>query len=167
MIKSWNKLTHATHLYHVVVFSCKRFSNASHLINWTWWTWYKKPNKYFRKIKKFLNVKINEWSFSNPHPWAHIYNNAQLFINKGWCIEINYINSMLDHYNGLVQDCSNSSALAMELLQSCTKQSTKIWHWLFFKAVIHFHSIRDYILCIVNKHLVLTKIPMTLIFFTK
>ena len=23
--------------------------------------------------------------------------------------------------NGLVQDCSNSSALAMELLQSCTK----------------------------------------------
>ena len=25
--------------------------------------------------------------------------------------------------NGLVQDCSNSSALAMELLQSCTKPS--------------------------------------------
>ena len=30
--------------------------------------------------------------------------------------EINYI-------DGLVQDCSNSSALAMELLQSCTKPS--------------------------------------------
>ena len=27
------------------------------------------------------------------------------------------------HFNGLVQDCSNSSALAMELLQSCTKPS--------------------------------------------
>ena len=27
------------------------------------------------------------------------------------------------HLNGLDQDCSNSSALAMELLQSCTKQS--------------------------------------------
>ena len=27
----------------------------------------------------------------------------------------------LDHLDGLVQDCSNSSALAMELLQSCTK----------------------------------------------
>ena len=25
------------------------------------------------------------------------------------------------HINGLVQNCSNSSALAMELLQSCTK----------------------------------------------
>ena len=29
--------------------------------------------------------------------------------------------SMVRHINGLVQDCSNSSALAMELLQSCTK----------------------------------------------
>ena len=28
------------------------------------------------------------------------------------------------HTNGLVQDCSNSSALAMELLQSCTEPST-------------------------------------------
>ena len=27
------------------------------------------------------------------------------------------------HSDGLVQDCSNSSALALELLQSCTKQS--------------------------------------------
>ena len=26
------------------------------------------------------------------------------------------------HVDGLVQDCSNSSALSMELLQSCTKQ---------------------------------------------
>ena len=29
-----------------------------------------------------------------------------------------------DYFNDLVQDCSNSSALAMELLQSCTKPST-------------------------------------------
>ena len=28
-----------------------------------------------------------------------------------------------DHFDGLVQDCSNSSALAMELLQSCTDPS--------------------------------------------
>ena len=32
--------------------------------------------------------------------------------------------------NGLVQDCRNSSALAMELLQSCTKPSiTLSFHW--------------------------------------
>ena len=30
------------------------------------------------------------------------------------------------HINGLVQDCSSSSALAMELLQSCTKSS--VWY---------------------------------------
>ena len=28
-----------------------------------------------------------------------------------------------DRVDGVVQDCSNSSALAMELLQSCTKPS--------------------------------------------
>ena len=32
-------------------------------------------------------------------------------------------------HDGLVQDCSNSSALAMQLLQSCTKPS--IWPWWF------------------------------------
>ena len=31
---------------------------------------------------------------------------------------------MKHQFNGLVQDCSNSSALAMELLQSCTKPSS-------------------------------------------
>ena len=38
------------------------------------------------------------------------------------------------HIDGLVQDCSNSSALAMELLQSCTKPSicvSKISPWWF------------------------------------
>ena len=32
----------------------------------------------------------------------------------------------VDYANGLVQDCSNSIALAMELLQFCTK--TSMWH---------------------------------------
>ena len=30
---------------------------------------------------------------------------------------------MSEYFNGLVRDCSNSSALAMELLQSCTEPS--------------------------------------------
>ena len=33
----------------------------------------------------------------------------------------------LTHFDGLVQDCSNSTANALELLQSCTKPS--IWFW--------------------------------------
>ena len=39
------------------------------------------------------------------------------------------------HIDGLVQDCSNSNALAMELLQSYTKPSIyerSIGHWNFF-----------------------------------
>ena len=32
------------------------------------------------------------------------------------------------YIDGLVQDCSNSSALAMELLQSCTKPSIYLLH---------------------------------------
>ena len=39
----------------------------------------------------------------------------RLFVNLAICGE---------YINGLVQDCSNPSVLAMELLQSCTKP----WH---------------------------------------
>ena len=44
------------------------------------------------------------------------------------------------HFDGLVQDCSNSSALAMELLQSCTKPSIYLRAMLqgmFVYDVIH------------------------------
>ena len=32
------------------------------------WMWFKESNRYFRKINNFAYRKINEWSFSNPHP---------------------------------------------------------------------------------------------------
>ena len=35
-----------------------------------------------------------------------------------------------EYFNGLVQDCSNSSALAMELRQSCSKPSIYTWQSL-------------------------------------
>ena len=44
-----------------------------------------------------------------------------------------YVSNLRFHFDVLVQDCSNSSALAMELLQSCAKPSisylpyTKLW----------------------------------------
>ena len=34
-----------------------------------------------------------------------------------------FLINMLHHVNGLVQDCSNSIANTLELLQSCTKPS--------------------------------------------
>ena len=36
------------------------------------------------------------------------------------------------HIDGSVQDCSNSSALAMELLQSCTKPSMYLYVFAFY-----------------------------------
>ena len=39
------------------------------------------------------------------------------------------------HIDGLVQDCSNSSALAMESVQSCTKSS--IYQFFFWQDNIH------------------------------
>ena len=40
------------------------------------------------------------------------------------------------HINGLVQDCSNSSVLGLELLQSCTKPS--IW---LYEINLPYHNI--------------------------
>ena len=37
------------------------------------------------------------------------------------CLILEILRYVMDHFDGLVQDCSNSSALAMELLQSYTK----------------------------------------------
>ena len=49
---------------------------------------------------------------------------------------------MLDHsaIDGFVQDCSNSSAVAMELLQSCTKPSIYgygVWINILMQLMIH------------------------------
>ena len=43
--------------------------------------------------------------------------------------------------NGLVQDCSNSSALALELLQSCTKPSMIVTDHLV-SLQINFHELK-------------------------
>ena len=41
-----------------------------------------------------------------------------------------------DHFDDLVQDCSNSSANALELLQSCTKPSS----WRHPNGLSYYHS---------------------------
>ena len=41
-----------------------------------------------------------------------------------WCVtRPNWVNRQIPYVDGLVLECSNSSATAMELLQSCTKPS--------------------------------------------
>ena len=60
----------------------------------------------------------------------------------GFCEYVYTFTPYWKHIDGLVQDCSNSSAYALELLQSCTKPSIyqsnnmsalkTIWHHLIF-----------------------------------
>ena len=59
-----------------------------------------------------------------------------------WCVlkqlqTINWTNDDQDHYDGLVQDCSNSIANALELLQSGTKPSVMCYLY---------HHINHYVL---------------------
>ena len=57
-------------------------------------------------------------------------------------------NTIYEYIDGLVQDCSNSSVLAMELLQSCTKPSMHTFiyiEWTVFvnvatKSAQHAHA---------------------------
>ena len=48
-------------------------------------------------------------------------------LERDWCLcplpHILHTARYTEYFDGLVQDCSNSSAVAMELLQSCTKPS--------------------------------------------
>ena len=44
------------------------------------------------------------------------------------------------HIDGLVQDCSNPSALAMELLHSCTKPSTYALNYVMPSTVMIHNS---------------------------
>ena len=51
-------------------------------------------------------------------------------------------------YQDLVQDCSNSSALAMELLQSCTKPSISRSYFLYFRYILLLkHKIHKHTIC--------------------
>ena len=54
----------------------------------------------------------------------YIYRQSGPKANDDCTIKNKDVNNQID---GLVQDCSNSSALAMELMQSCTKPSKYIW----------------------------------------
>ena len=47
-------------------------------------------------------------------------------VMKELTFDMENVINLCDHNDGLVQDCSNSSALATELLQSCTESSTCI-----------------------------------------
>ena len=67
-----------------------------------------------------FNELINDLA---PQGLTHWFLNKRANILKGLLLK--------ENIDGLAQDCSNSSALAMELLQSCTKPSICVF-WLKF-----------------------------------
>ena len=101
-----------------------------------------KKNYVKPKLLKMMQVfKISyNWvdtTWFNPdtkNMFIHLYTKEYILI-QAWCFfeirgnspvkKINILCKTIENnIDGLVQDCSNSSALAMELLQSCTKPST-------------------------------------------
>ena len=57
-------------------------------------------------------------------------------------LKLNQWTANMHYADGLAQDCSNSSVLAMELLQSCTKPSMWIMVFFIWKEQIQFIALR-------------------------
>ena len=110
------------------------------------WMWFKESNMYFWHTENFAYGEINERSFSNPHPWWWPWE-----CHKAWY----YNTSQKSYINGLVQDCSNFSANALELLQSVNKPSMcyasliAFWYHVicassdypYFSGLLHWHNV--------------------------
>ena len=83
------------------------------------------------KMHDFTSYVFRKTAYFTDIYWDWIKNmlNSVRCYHTCWCLG----NAMCQHFDGLVPDCSNSSVLAMELLQYCTKPSTSwvvvLTHW--------------------------------------
>ena len=97
----------------------------------------KKPKFYRRHFpwQKVMQIYLNLFH------WVPLITRDRWFgPNKWQAITWACGDSSLRHIDGLVQDCRNSSALAVELLQSCTKPSICVTRpeWLkYFGAYVY------------------------------
>ena len=74
--------------------------------------------KYFRRRKNCGNVGQNSHTAYSTYIYDIVYNIIMIYIT--W---------MIPKTDGWVQGCNNSSAIALELLQSCTKPSKHFCIW--------------------------------------
>ena len=70
-------------------------------------------NITYRVLKHVLNYEIRQSGLNLTHTQDRYY------IQVGALIDF--------HFDGLVQNCCNSSVLAIEILQPCTKPSIYFW----------------------------------------
>ena len=100
---------------------CDVYPYLSGLFHWHW-----------------VNLRIAQYQWSNPERSGSI-RDAKSKEPIIYTTEQNCVHVLLVYIDGLVQDCSSSSPLAMELQQSCTKPSIYslcfllCWHWWMLK----------------------------------
>ena len=77
----------------------------------------------FKGVNLVINYDFPNSAVSYIHRIGEIYNYDQSTSIRAYhLVAITGTTKMVyTYFDGLVQDCSNSSTLAMELLQSCTK----------------------------------------------
>ena len=81
-------------------------------------------------LKKVLNMtEMLDWVKNNKGRLFHHIMCSTDQAHQSFIVEFYH------HVDGLAQDCSNSSALAMELLQFCTKPS--IWSYSYYSRSPH------------------------------
>ena len=102
---------------------CANWSRAHTLCQFEW----RRKLQWNELMQNYLN-KLLEYSFVDTPQFLKLHDLwAMVFTHFNWLVQYLHLCSLhtlgLDaccHWEGLVQDCSNSIALAMELLQSCT-----------------------------------------------
>ena len=127
----WNGSQYKMHLFKWDHFKC-HIKNCSFLLFLSWII-----RCFFNFIWTLLVLKPEYTVRIGSIPWLLM---PWLLVSPGhqqpshWLCRINKSSSSirkdfnnLRRLDGLMQDCSNSSALAMDLLQSCTKPSISVW----------------------------------------
>ena len=94
--------------------------------------WYLRAEHYMRGLSdgnndvnksiSFVDIVVNNVSSSMTQELCAWFTLCCILLWFETTVTFTHI--LQDHFDGLVQDCSISSALAMEILQSCTKPPT-------------------------------------------
>ena len=89
--------------------------------SWVELRWFEAPLTLSRPLTRSWSYDQNWRSWCPLFRWCHC--NSQLECLIHWRPRTRWLTAAENDINGLVQDCSNSSALALELLQSSAKPS--------------------------------------------
>ena len=107
----------------VLVMACC-LTSPSHYLNLCWLSWIVHQRTYCSKIYSHFSIREILWECLQSGSLV-----------RPFCLRIIMAPTNHWHFDGWVQNCSNSSALAMESLQSCAKPLTCIWRMLIIPII--------------------------------